>query len=86
MQATGLCTTASYTACPTALQAAQVLTANSTYLPISNAAFTTTATCTGNNMPWIHITDFGSCHHLAPNMSTGKGECVTHLCIVQYAV
>lgn len=77
MQATAQCATATYTACPTALQAAQVLTANNPNLPISNAAFTSTATCSGNNVPYLWITDFGSCHYLASSMSTGKHSCTS---------
>lgn len=72
------CDSAVFTACPSALAAAQVLTGNSSLLPISNAAFTTPSGCntTNSKVGLLIITSFGSnpCHYLGQNMSTGAGD------------
>lgn len=64
------CTTpATYTTCPTALAAAQLLTGNSTFLPVTGASWggSTGAVCTWSR---LLIGDFG-CTYLAASMPAG---------------
>lgn len=61
-----------YTTCPSALAAAQMLTGNSPFLPITNAAWSgPTAPCTATNCSFILISSFGTCHFLRTAMPTG---------------
>eukprot|EP00878_Enallax_costatus_P023680 GHUV01025211.1.p1 GENE.GHUV01025211.1~~GHUV01025211.1.p1 ORF type:complete len:215 (+),score=46.66 GHUV01025211.1:533-1177(+) len=73
-QATGqTCTTnATYTACPSALEAAQYLTGSNSLLPIANAYWNATANCNAPGfVPYIKITDFGPCHYWNISMPAG---------------
>lgn len=69
------CTTATYTICPTAVQAARSLTGNSSYLPISNAVWSgPLAACNKPALatyPAILITSFPACNFLAADMPSG---------------
>lgn len=69
------CATAGYQRCPSALAAAQMLTANSSYLPISSASWSgpTSTNCSVSQQysPAIIIPSFPSCNFLASSMPTG---------------
>jgi hypothetical protein len=67
------CAAASYKSCPLALEAAQLLTSNSSYLVISNAAWSgPTAPCyPAYSPPYIIIPSFPSCNYFATKMPQG---------------
>jgi hypothetical protein len=64
---------ATYQTCPTALQAVQILTNSSPYLPISNAAWSgPLAACNkASTYPVIIVSSFPTCNHLASWMPQG---------------
>lgn len=58
------CANAAYTTCPSALAAVQLLTSNSSLLPISNAQWTgPTAPCTATNFSYMIIPSFPACNY-----------------------
>jgi len=67
------CATASYVSCPPALEAAQLLTSNSSYLHISNAAWSgPTSSCYAAwSPPYIIISSFPNCNYFADKMPQG---------------
>jgi hypothetical protein len=72
------------TSCPTALAAAQVLTGNSSLLPIGNPSFSTPSGCTGSNVGLLTIRLFGGsgsnpCHYMRQFMPSGALGC-NHSC------
>jgi hypothetical protein len=62
-----------FVACPTAAQAAQLLTGNSQYLPVSNALFE--GACANADGQMGIVTSFtAGCHYLSSLMPQGKQQ------------
>lgn len=66
----GQCASVSVQRCPTALAAAQLLTGNSSFMPISSA--TITGTCDATKTQWAIANSFPACHYLGVSMAAGE--------------